>query len=515
MIRKTVLLFTVFSLAIIGAGAAEARAATLYVSTTGNDRNPGTISEPLATPKRAIDIASPGDTIYFRAGRYPIKERLWVGQSNLTISSYKGERAAIEGGTTEGEGSPSSVFVIVGNHVSLINLEIKGGAYYGIKVDIDRNPSTTGVVIRGCFVHHTGRDAIKTLNADNLLIEDCEIAHTGVRDNNAEGIDSIGSKGVVIRRCYVHDTRTTGIYLKGGARDGLVEGCRIVNAGNSGLLFGQDTDQEYMRDGVEYEAINCLGRNNIIENTIGAGIGTYSGSNIRFLNNTVYDAARTNHAGFYVVMNNRDVRSRQVTFKNNILVMFSERPMFFIVNMADQIVSDSNIYYRPGGEPYKFSQEIHPDTGNYWKSLAEWQRGVGADRRSIIANPRLDTANLCRLSPGSPAIDRGEVVSDVLIDYSGTARPQGKGPDIGAHETSLRAGAAGAGAHGSSVDGAGLLADEGFTSRKSITAIIVGSLVGALVMGGVRLSASFFGRARKEATGEHPATGIRPSFLLL
>lgn len=493
----------------------EARAATLYVSTAGSDTNPGTISAPLASPKRAIDIASPGDTIYFRAGRYLIKERLWVGQSNLTISSYPGERAAIEGGTAEGEGSPSSVFVIVGNHVSLINLEIKGGAYYGIKVDIDRNPSTTGVVIRGCYVHHTGRDAIKTLNADNLLIEDCEIAYTGVRDNNAEGIDSIGSKGVVIRRCYVHDTRTTGIYLKGGARDGVVEGCRIVNAGNSGLLFGQDTDEEYMRDGVQYEAINCLGRNNIIENTIGAGIGTYSGSNIRFLNNTVYDAARTNHAGFYVVMNNRDVRSRQVTFKNNILVMFSERPMVFIVNMADQIVSDSNIYFRPGGEPYKFAQEIHPDTGNYWKSLAEWQRGVGADRRSIIANPRLDTANLCRLSAGSPAIDRGEFVADVLTDYSGTARPQGKALDIGAHEISIRAGAASAGVHDPGIDEARRRAEEGLTSRKSIAAIIVGSVAGVLVMGALWLSTSLFSGVRKEHGGGRRTTGIRPSFLLL
>ncbi|HYP30123.1 MAG TPA: right-handed parallel beta-helix repeat-containing protein, partial [Blastocatellia bacterium] len=266
-------------------------------------------------------------------------------------------------------------------------------------------------------------------------IEDCEVSNTGVRADNAEGIDSIGSVGLMIRRSYIHDTRTTGIYLKGGARDGVVERCRIARSGQAGLLLGQDTDLEYMRDGTQFEAINCVGRNNIIEGAKGAGIGTYSGHNIRFENNTVYDSARENQAGFYVAMNHRDVPSRQVTFKNNILVQFSERPMAFIVNMAGPLACDSNIYFRPGGGPYKFWQEVWPDAANYWQSFSDWQKALNVDKRSIIADPRLDSANLYRLSAGSPAIDRGEPAAGVTSDYAGAARPQGKGTDIGAHET--------------------------------------------------------------------------------
>ena len=41
-----------------------------YVSTTGNDSNPGTISQPWATWQKGFDEAEAGDTVYFRGGTY-------------------------------------------------------------------------------------------------------------------------------------------------------------------------------------------------------------------------------------------------------------------------------------------------------------------------------------------------------------------------------------------------------------------------------------------------------------
>ncbi|HKG21570.1 MAG TPA: right-handed parallel beta-helix repeat-containing protein, partial [Blastocatellia bacterium] len=313
--------FTFVFFLIAGVMAAEAR--TIYVSTGGNDNNPGTQASPVATPGKAVQLAASGDTIYLRSGRYTINRSITISQPGITLASAPGEQAAIQGGTDDNPSNPTSVVTILASSVVLSDLELQGGVYYGVKIDPGAGASTNNVVVRRCFVHHTGRDGIKTLNADNLLVEDCEVANTGIRADNAEGIDSIGSVGVMIRRCYIHDTRTTGIYLKGGARDSVVERCRVVNAGHSGILLGQDTDQEYMRDGARYEAINCIARSNLIVGTVGAGIGTYSGDNVRFENNTVFDVARTNQGGFYVVMNSRDVPARQVTFKNNILVMSS------------------------------------------------------------------------------------------------------------------------------------------------------------------------------------------------
>jgi hypothetical protein len=415
---------------------AEARAKTIFVATNGSDANPGTLVQPVATLKRALEMVSTGDTIYLRAGRYRIDHFLWVEKPNISISSYPRERATITGPTSEAPSSPTSIIIIVADHVTLSDLEIEGASYYGVKVDVDRAPFTNGVIIRRCYIHHTGRDCVKTFNADNLLIEDCEISHSGVRDpSNAEGIDSIGSIGVTIRRCYIHDTATNGLYLKGGARNGIIEACRIENTGeSSGILLGQDTDEQYMRDGTKYEAINCVARNNIVVGTGAAGLGTYSGYNIRFENNTLYDVAKIGQAALWVVTNSRNVPSQQVTFKNNIVVMSSLRPFVFVLDLLDQLLCDSNIYYNLRGT-YEFRREVRGGLGKYnaWK-FDDWRQNMKVDAHSQIADPLLDAANLYKPRDASPAIDHGETLAEVKTDYSGVSRPQGAAYDIGAHE---------------------------------------------------------------------------------
>ncbi len=340
----------------------------------------------------------------------------------------------LAGANTEGPSSPPSVVIVVANNVSLINLDIDGGSYYALKIDLDNNKTTNGVVVRGCRIHNSGRDCIKTFNADNLLIEDCEIGPSGLRDpSNAEGVDSIGSVGITIRGCYVHDTATTGIYLKGGARDGIVERNRLERCGNSGILLGQDTDLEYMRDNARHEAINCVARNNIISGAESAGVGSYSGDNVRFENNTVYDVARKNQAGFYVVINSRETPSQRITFKNNVVVVLGERPAVFVLNLMDRLACDNNVYYAPSANR-PFRREVKA-TGQYdaW-SFADWKSSMNADSHSRLADPMLDAGNLLKPRAGSPVFDNGETLLGVKTDYSGIARPQGAAYDIGAHE---------------------------------------------------------------------------------
>jgi hypothetical protein len=325
--------------------------------------------------------------------------------------------------------------VIVASDVSVVGLEIQGGSYYGIKIDVDASVPTRNVRIQGCRIFGTGRDCIKTFNADSLLIEDCEIGPSGLRDpSNAEGIDSLGSVGVTIRRCYVHDTATNGIYLKGGARNGLVERCRVENTGGfGGILLGQDTDLEYMRDGVRYEAIDCVARNNVVIGTGAAGLGTYSGKNVRFENNTLYDVARKVQAGFWVVTNSRGIHSDGVTFKNNIVVVLSQRPIVFVLDLAGRLESDSNIYYGPRARPV-FNRETTSISQFLTLTFLQWQTAMRTDLHSQFIDPLIEPSDLCRPKPLSPAIDRGGVLGDVKEDYSGNPRPAGLAIDIGAHE---------------------------------------------------------------------------------
>jgi hypothetical protein len=437
IMRRHVILLIASWLALLGATQNQAFARTIIVAPNGSDDNDqATLSAPLASPARALEMAAPGDTIYLRAGHYYVTKSLWLNKDNLTFASYPGEMAYLYGYYEERPDSPTSVVTIVANRVSLLNLDIYGGSYYGVKVDLDGTAtSTMGVRIRGCRIHNTGRDCIKTFNADQLLIEDCEIGPSGLREpRNAEGIDSIGSVGVTIRNCYVHDTTTNGIYLKGGARDGLIERCRVENTGDfGGILLGQDTDLEFMRDGTQYEVINCEARNNIVRNTGAAGMATYSGSNVRFYNNTLFDVARVGQAGFYVVMNTREVPSQQVTFKNNIVVVCSNRALVRVVNLADAFHSDSNIYYHSLGNALFLRETWALDRYEVW-NFAQWQEQMKVDAHSALTNPLLDVGNLLRPLPSSPALDRGEALPEVLTDFAGTARPQGVASDIGAYE---------------------------------------------------------------------------------
>lgn len=413
--------------------ARPAGAATIYVSPDGSDDRAGSSDQPVATPAQALALAAPGDTVLLHEGRYVITHFLWMNKAGVSMSSCPNETAVLSGSTTDEKGLPF-VVCIAADKIALVNLEIRGGADYGIKVETaGETDSTDGVQIRGCRVCDTGTDCIKTVNADHLLIEGCDIGPSGVRDpSNAEGIDSVGSHGVTIRRCHVHDTTTNGIYLKGGATDGLVECCRVERTGKfGGILLGQDTDERFMRGGVKYEAVRCIARNNIVTGTGTAGLATYSGDDIRFEHNTLIDVAREGQAGFWVVTNTRGVPARHVVFKNNIVVTSGQRPIAFIKDLVDPLDCDCNLYFTTQ-DACKFGREDGKSgKADEW-SFEKWVAHAGADAHSRVADPMLDAADSYAPRAGSPAIGRGEVIAGLRNDYADRRRPASAAPDIGA-----------------------------------------------------------------------------------
>jgi len=409
----------------------------LYVATTGRDDNPGTIGEPFLTPSKAVREAVPGTTILIKAGTYYLDRSLLIDKPGLTLRS-SGEGIGHLKAPVDERSSVTSAIVISSIDVALIGLEVEGGSYYGVKVDAEPGHSTTGVSITGCRIHHTGRDCIKTFNADQLTIQDCDIGPSGIRDpSDAEGIDSIGSVGVIIRRCHIHDTATNGLYLKGGARDGVVEQCRVENiAGFAGIVLGEDTDAEFMRDSARYEAINCVARNNIVLNAGAAGLATYSGCGIRFENNTLVQVAGKLQAAFWIVTNSRKVPSTRISIVNNIAVMSSSRPFVFAQNLDGVLNSDWNIYFNTGGAQ-KFVRENTAAADQYDQlSLVGWRRMMQADSHSTIADPLLDLADTYSPMPGSAAIGHGVALPGVKTDYRGLER--GASYDIGAVQHSSR-----------------------------------------------------------------------------
>lgn len=413
-------------------------AATLYVSPAGNDANPGTLAAPFATAGRALAAAAAGDTVLLRSGTYSITRSLTITQRGLTLGSYPGEWARIVAGTTDLT-NLTSVVVVYASGVVIENLELQGASYYGIKLD-DRDGPQSGIVIRGVKIHHTGRDGIKAQSADGVLIELSEIASTGVRDaSNAEGIDVMGSLGATVRRNYLHDIATTGIFVKAGTRQAVVEANRVERTGHAGILLGSESAAEFMRNGAVYEAIDSVARNNIVSDTAMAGLGSIAGDNVRFENNTVINAARVNQAVFRAAANEYNTAPRNIVLKNNVLMLApsSTRPMIHLNNYAGTIASDSNAWFSPNGR-YGFWRDSASGPNSYWTSLDQWRNGTNADRRSRAVDPQVDSADFYRLLPGSPAVDAGESLAEVRVDFSGTPRPVGAAVDIGAHEGAAR-----------------------------------------------------------------------------
>ena len=65
--------------------------ANIFVSTTGNDNNTGTISSPFLTISRAMNNALSGDTIFLREGTYREQIVAYGTPANVTIEGYQSE----------------------------------------------------------------------------------------------------------------------------------------------------------------------------------------------------------------------------------------------------------------------------------------------------------------------------------------------------------------------------------------------------------------------------------------
>jgi hypothetical protein len=81
---------------------AQAAATTLYVATSGNDANAGTITAPLKTIQKAVSLVTAGGTIAIRGGTFTLSSNITISKSGtssapITMTSYQGEHVVIDG----------------------------------------------------------------------------------------------------------------------------------------------------------------------------------------------------------------------------------------------------------------------------------------------------------------------------------------------------------------------------------------------------------------------------------
>ena len=95
---------------------------------------------------------------------------------------------------------------------------------------------------------------------------------------------------------HIHKAGDWCIYLKGGSSHFLISNNIIYDARNGGFSAGQGTVFEFMQAPyIHYESYDIKFVNNIIHDTLGAGMGVSGGYNILMSYNTLYRVGKNSH----------------------------------------------------------------------------------------------------------------------------------------------------------------------------------------------------------------------------
>ena len=262
---------------------------SFYVSTTGDDANPGTQTAPWRTLQHAADIVRAGSTVNVRGGIYEelvsIKASGNATDGYITFQSYPGETAVLDAEhfapdsrsailtirnrsyvriegfeirnyrTAEHRLTPLGISVMgAGSHIELLKNNVhhieqnfagrdapgRGGNGFGIAVyGTDAKTPISEVVIDGNEVHH-----LKTGSSESLVVNgnvtNFRITHNVVHDNNNIGIDVIG---------FEHTAPDPAVDQ---ARDGVVSGNLVYNItsrGNPAYRDDESSDGIYVDGG--------------------------------------------------------------------------------------------------------------------------------------------------------------------------------------------------------------------------------------------------------------------------
>jgi parallel beta-helix repeat protein len=490
-----------FALLLIGSATSASWAATYYVSATGYDSNPGTLTSPFKTVQHAVSVAVAGDTVYLRSGTYYESITLkncGTSTAPITLQNYSGETATINSGNSMAvqAGSGTNYYTFNGlrfisNHVYYRSgfdwsLDFEGSSWGGTT---SPSAGNNGFVLKNCYI-----EGAVHVYGHYVTIDSCELNGKSVwQDGIYEYFQS--SHDNVYKNNNIHNYVNRGVWTMQGTKNALIANNTIhdIRNGNGQDNAGVDAD------GAGTPVYNTTITGNSIYNCDGRGIEFENGWYGIAEKNTIHDIGLSTlgafSAGIHFInygptIANAEYRNQNTNgiARNNIIYNIGQGGIvlraspgnkvynntiynitgtygsfgllsdstFYSINedIRNNIMAESGAYlfYASSGGSYTGmtinNNQYYSSTKSnviYWGpnnaayTIAGFQSATGYDTNSRSGSPAFNnTAGFdFSLQATSPAIDAGATLTAVPTDITGTARPVGPAYDIGAYEYNL------------------------------------------------------------------------------
>ena len=464
----------------------------LFVSTKGDDRNPGTESAPFRTLQIALDRVETGGTVLVRGGEY--RQCVRITRPVLLLAA-PGERPVLDGtGLPVPQDDAALVLIRDADRVTVAGFEIRNLRTSNsdrVPMGVSVRGKCDGVTVEDNRIHdiaNLGKNA-GSINAfgfvaygdskkgsiTNLLVQGNEIWNT--RTGNSETLTINGDiDGFRVLDNHVHDVDNIAIGMigfegvspipgKDQARNGLVAGNLVENvtsALNPAYHGERSSDGIYVDGGrdvvVERNVVrradigievasehrnrtsaNIVVRSNLVtlSQTTGISVGGYDAKRGGTLNCTIVDntlvgndTARSGTGEFSIQYN-----TVGNLFANNVVAANGQGLLVHTVTGAKVKVgvqTSNNLFDAPADATYVWQ-------GRTYRTLDAFQKATGLELRSRFADPGfLDRAKGdYRLTFASPALDAGIELPLAILgptDLRGNPRLQGRAVDLGAYE---------------------------------------------------------------------------------
>ena len=419
-----------------------------YVSPSGNDSSPGSISQPWKTITKAANTLTAGQTVYIRTGNY--NERLVPKNSGtvgnyIIYSNFPGETVTLDG---TGITIPRLEGIVNLYRVSFIRITGLRIINSGVSV----NDPIWNMGIMAKYSHHLAIDNNYVGHTYSLGMDISAFTHHSlihkneVDDHFGDGESTLSlvwyAHHNIVSDNYVHHSNGEGINTVAGAHDNVVRGNKVSNMGiqYSGIGFYSDAWTEHTYNNTYY---NNISHNNYTGFAFSAEAGGLL-ENITIYNNVIY----SNRYWGIIVSNfpwdnmwGTNHPMKNIRIINNTLYAndtdSTGNPGIHILNpQATGVVIRNNISSRNLSTNYPLSQLTVASPANATIENNLFYGGVSnPGSNSIQANPLFINAGVnFHLQSNSNAINGGSSVDAPNFDFDNYVRPVGPGYDIGAFE---------------------------------------------------------------------------------